>query len=171
MLERLGLDLKKRIRGATTRETTFSASDLRAVEGILASAEFCDLGEPCAVFDLEVVLQGVCPFGKKAKERSSQERRVGEEAHGDDPEAVSSAKKGRKVRGFFEEEAKAVLGLEVFVLFGIETSESEDGFSERSVGLLGVEETFAGAFEIGFLGEGFSEQKEGFALVALGVEL
>lgn len=73
--------------------------------------------------------------------------------------------------GFFEEEAKALLGFGVFVLCGIETSESEDGFSERRVGLLGVEEAFTGAFEIGFLCEGFSEQKEGFALVALGVEL
>ncbi len=59
----------------------------------------------------------------------------------------------------------------MFVLRGIKTSESEDGFSEGSIGLLGLEETFTGAFEFAFVGKDFSEQEEGFALVAVGVEL
>lgn len=69
LLERGGLDLEKGVRGATTRETTFSASDLRAVESLLASAKFCDLGEPCAVFGLEVVWQGGCPFCRREELR------------------------------------------------------------------------------------------------------
>ncbi len=108
ILEGLGFDLEECIGGATTRETPFSATDLFAIEGVLTRTEFCDLGEECAVFVLDIVLQGerpLCGQGAEQVGGLGQKSREGKKAHGQDPEAVASSEKGWKVCRIFEKVA------------------------------------------------------------------